>query len=78
MKIITIEEHYRSANVSKKMDEINATANLEQKQTNKAGLEVAKNFLSSTDDIEDVGERRIKFMDEASIDILLTLNLVNF
>lgn len=31
MKIITIEEHYRSANVSKKMDEINATANLEQK-----------------------------------------------
>ncbi|MBC2372719.1 amidohydrolase [Listeria booriae] len=69
MKIITIEEHYQSANVSKKMDEINATANPEQKQTNKAGLEMAKNFLSSTDDIEDVGERRIKFMDEAGIDM---------
>lgn len=67
MKIITIEEHFRSVKVSEKMEQLASRGS--DANENKAGLEIAKNYLTSYEDIDDVGERRIKFMNESGIDM---------
>jgi len=65
MKIITIEEHYSSAIVSEKMGQM--SAHQTDQNASKAIFEVVKRFLPNNEDIQDVGERRIKFMDESGI-----------
>lgn len=67
MKIITIEEHFSSAKVSEKMKQFqpkNADA-----EKDKDVQELIKHYLPTNDDIEDVGARRLKFMDESGIDM---------
>ncbi|MEP6928755.1 MAG: amidohydrolase family protein [Flavobacterium sp.] len=80
MKIITIEEHFNSRNVREKMKQYQS--NVLDAGKAKDMHEMIRHFLptddnierilkniSSDDDIEDVGERRIKFMDESGIDM---------
>jgi predicted TIM-barrel fold metal-dependent hydrolase len=67
-KIITIEEHFILKNISQKVAAFNIKENggiapndVVQKELMKIG--------PTSDDIEDIGERRIKFMDESGIDV---------
>ncbi len=67
MKIITIEEHFSSPKISEKMKQFQPQSSDAEK--NKDMQELIKHFLPTNDDIEDVGARRIKFMDESGIDM---------
>lgn len=67
MKIITIEEHFSSPKISAKMKQFQPKGSDAEKD--KSIQELIKHFLPNNDDIEDVGARRIKFMDEAGIDM---------
>ncbi|MCR8560047.1 amidohydrolase family protein [Mucilaginibacter sp. BJC16-A38] len=67
-KIITIEEHFILKSISQKVTAFNIKENggtapndLVQKELMKIG--------PTSDDMEDVGERRLKFMDESGIDM---------
>jgi len=68
-KIITIEEHFILKNISQKVLAFNAKQNggMVPNDTVQKGLMAM--VLPTSDDIEDVGERRIKFMDESGIDV---------
>lgn len=67
MKIITIEEHFNSRNVREKMKQYQSN-DLDAGKA-KDMHEMIRHFLPTDDDIEDVGARRIKFMDESGIDM---------
>jgi len=67
MKIITIEEHFSSAKISEKMKQFQPKNNDAEKDKDMQLL--IKHYLPTNDDIEDVGARRIKFMDETGIDM---------
>lgn len=67
-KIITIEEHFMLKEISQKVSEFNGIQN----GGRSAVSSVQKEFMAMalpTADIEDVGQRRIQFMDAAGIDM---------
>ncbi|MBE8725039.1 amidohydrolase family protein [Flavobacterium hungaricum] len=67
MKIITIEEHFSSPKISEKMKQFQPkNADAEKDKDVKA---LIKHYLPTNEDIEDVGARRLKFMDESGIDM---------
>ena len=68
LKIITIEEHFILKSISQKV----AAFNIKENGGAAPDDEVQKELMKigpSSEDIEDVGERRIKFMDESGIDM---------
>lgn len=65
MKIITIEEHFNSRNVRENIKQFQSKDLDEGKA--KDMHEMIRHFLPTDDDIDDVGARRIKFMDESGI-----------
>lgn len=67
MKIITIEEHFTSPKISEKMKQFQPKSNDAEKDKDMGFM--IKHYLPTNDDIEDVGARRLKFMDESGIDI---------
>lgn len=69
MKIITIEEHFTSASVSKKMMQVHAAATAGKAADNHDLELLLKHYLPTNDDIEDVGTRRIAFMDKSGVDV---------
>lgn len=65
MKVITIEEHFSSLRISEKMKQLQPKG-----ATQNTGLQtLLKHYLPTNDDIEDVGIRRIGFMDKSGIDM---------
>ena len=68
-KIITIEEHFVLKNISRKVTAFNIKQNGGVVPNDKVHKELMAIGLPTLDDIEDVGDRRIKFMDEAGIDM---------
>ncbi|WP_394678677.1 amidohydrolase family protein [uncultured Sphingobacterium sp.] len=68
-RIITIEEHFTIKEISAKVAEFNRLAGKINPQRAAIQKELMAIVLPTNDDIEDVGERRIKFMDEAGIDM---------
>lgn len=66
-KIITIEEHFIIPEISKKVSAFYEQQGI--KMSNPVQKELMKMVLPTTENIEDVGERRIKFMDESGIDM---------
>ena len=68
-KIITIEEHFVLKSVSQKVASFNIKQNGGMAPNDAAQKELMAFVLPANDDIEDIGERRIKFMDESGIDM---------
>ena len=68
-KIITIEEHFVLKSISQKVAAFNIKQNGGMAPNDTVQKELTAIGLPTPDDIEDVGERRIKFMDEAGIDM---------
>lgn len=64
-KIITIEEHFVLKKIAQKVAAFNQNNGAVSNDT--VQKELMKIVLPSPDDIEDVGERRIRFMDESGI-----------
>ena len=64
-KIITIEEHFVIENISQKVAAFNQKGGAASNDT--VQKELMKIVLPSLEDIEDVGERRIRFMEESGI-----------
>lgn len=67
-KIITIEEHFILKSISQKV----AAFNIKENGGTAPNDEVQKELMKigpSSEDMEDVGERRIKFMDESGVDM---------
>ncbi|WP_432709969.1 amidohydrolase family protein [Pedobacter sp.] len=69
MKIITIEEHFMLKNISQRVTAFNIKQNGGMPPANAAQKDLMALVLPTMDDIEDVGERRITFMDESGIDM---------
>lgn len=67
MKIITIEEHFTSPKITAKMQQFQSN-NLDAGKA-KDMEEIIKHFLPTNEDIEDVGARRLQFMDESGVDM---------
>ncbi|OIV42606.1 amidohydrolase family protein [Flavobacterium johnsoniae] len=67
MKIITIEEHFSSPKISEKMKQFQPKNSDAEKDKDVKAL--IKHYLPTNEDIEDVGARRLKFMDESGIDM---------
>ena len=68
LKIITIEEHFILKSISQKV----AAFNIKENGGIPPNDEVQKELMKigpSSEDMEDVGDRRIKFMDESGIDM---------
>ncbi|WDF81141.1 amidohydrolase family protein [Mucilaginibacter sp. KACC 22773] len=70
-KIITIEEHFTLREISKRVIDFNTKQIGGNSSANGIQKELMALVLPTPDDIEDVGERRIKFMDESGIDMQL-------
>jgi uncharacterized protein len=68
-RIITIEEHFVLKNISQKVAAFNLKQNGGVAQNDNVQKELMSIVLPTLDEIEDVGERRIKFMDESGIDM---------
>lgn len=68
-KIITIEEHFVLKKISQRAAEFNSKQNGGILSNDPVQKELMAIVLPTSDDIEDVGNRRIKFMDESGIDI---------
>jgi predicted TIM-barrel fold metal-dependent hydrolase len=68
-KIITIEEHFILKSISQKVAAFNIKENGGVAPANAVQKELMAMVLPTNDDIEDVGERRIKFMNESGIDM---------
>lgn len=68
-RIITIEEHFILKNVSQKVATFNAKQNGGTLPNALVQKELLALVMPTIDDIADVGERRIQFMDESGIDI---------
>jgi predicted TIM-barrel fold metal-dependent hydrolase len=68
-KIITIEEHFVLKSISQKVVAFNNKQNGGMAPNNTVQKELMAIVLPTNDDIEDVGQRRIKFMDESGIDM---------
>jgi predicted TIM-barrel fold metal-dependent hydrolase len=68
-KIITIEEHFVLKKISQRVAEFNSKQNGGILSNDPVQKELMAFVLPAFDDIEDVGDRRIKFMDESGIDI---------
>ena len=68
-KIITIEEHFILKSISQKVAQFYAQQNGGTPIDNPVQKELMAIVLPSNDDIEDVGERRINFMNESGIDM---------
>ncbi len=66
-KIITIEEHFVLGNISQRVAAFNAKQNGGATGNDAVQKELMKIVLPTLDDIEDVGEPRIKFMNESGI-----------
>ncbi len=68
-KIITIEEHFVLKRISQKVTQFYIQENGGIPINNPVQKELMVIVLPTNEDIEDVGERRIKFMNESSIDM---------
>ena len=68
-KIITIEEHFVLKNISQKVVAFNSKQNGGMAPYDGVQKELMAIVLPANDDIEDVGQRRIQFMDESGIDM---------
>jgi len=68
-KIITIEEHFVLKNISQKVAAFNSKQNGGKALSDRVQKELMAIVLPTNDDIEDVGQRRIEFMDESGIDM---------
>lgn len=68
-KIITIEEHFTLPNIGKKVMAWLTKQNGGTPPVSETQKELMKIVLSTNEDIEDVAERRIRFMDEAGVDM---------
>lgn len=68
-KIITIEEHFVIRNISQMVAAFNSKQNGGMAPNDTVQKELMAIVLPTNDDIEDVGQRRIKFMDESGIDM---------
>jgi predicted TIM-barrel fold metal-dependent hydrolase len=68
-KIITIEEHFVLKNISQKVTAFNIKENGGVAPNDAVQKELTAIGLPTNDDIEDIGERRIKFMNESGIDV---------
>ncbi len=68
-KIITIEEHFILSEVSRKVMEYLTKQNGGVPPVSTTQRDLMKIVLPTNDDIEDVAERRIRFMDEAGVDM---------
>jgi len=69
MKIITIEEHFSSAKISAKIKK-SLPYTPGKIQGEKSPIQTMINhYLPTNDDIEDVGDRRLSFMDKSGIDM---------
>ena len=68
-KIITIEEHFILKSISQKVAQFYTQQNGGISINNPVQKELMAIVLPTNDDIEAVGERRIKFMDESGIDM---------
>lgn len=68
-KIITIEEHFVLKNISQKVAAFNFKQNGGMALNDSVQKELMAIVLPANDDIEDVGQRRIQFMDESGIDM---------
>lgn len=66
-KIITIEEHFVLRSVSQKAQAFNTKQSGGTLSINPVQSELMKLVLPTNDDIEDIGERRLKFMDDSGI-----------
>jgi predicted TIM-barrel fold metal-dependent hydrolase len=69
MKIITIEEHFSSAKISEKMRQFRPKNSGGVGAENKGMQTLLNHYLPTNDDIEDVGVRRIDFMDKSGVDM---------
>jgi predicted TIM-barrel fold metal-dependent hydrolase len=67
-KIITIEEHFILKSISQKVAAFNIKENGGTAPNDEVQRELMK-IGPSSEDMEDVGERRIKFMDESGVDM---------
>jgi predicted TIM-barrel fold metal-dependent hydrolase len=67
-KIITIEEHFILKSISQKVAAFNIKQNGGVAPNDAVQKELMK-IGPSSDDMEDIGERRLKFMDESGIDM---------
>lgn len=68
-KIITIEEHFTLKNISQRVAAFNIKENGGMAPNDTVQKELMAIGLPTNDDIEDIGERRIKFMNESGIDV---------
>lgn len=68
-KVITIEEHFTLPDISRKVMAYLTKQNGGVSPVSDTQKELMKIVLPTNDDIEDVGERRIRFMDEAGVDM---------
>jgi uncharacterized protein len=68
-KIITIEEHFVLKNISQKVVAFNTKQNVGTQPDSLVQKELMAIVMPTLDDIADVGERRIQFMDESGIDM---------
>ena len=68
-KIITIEEHFILKKISHKVAAFNSKKKGGMAANDGGQKELMNIVLPTQDDIEDVGQRRIKFMDESGIDM---------
>jgi predicted TIM-barrel fold metal-dependent hydrolase len=68
-KIITIEEHFMLKEISQKVSEFNGVQNGGGSTVSSVQKELMATALPTADDIEDVGQRRIQFMDASGIDM---------
>ncbi|TCC97329.1 amidohydrolase [Pedobacter frigidisoli] len=69
MKIITIEEHFSSAKITEKIKQFRLKNSGGIGSENKGIQTLFNHYLPTNDDIEDVGIRRIDFMDKSGVDM---------
>jgi predicted TIM-barrel fold metal-dependent hydrolase len=69
MKIITIEEHFSSASIREKIKQASQGGPDGNTIEGKAIQTLINHYLPTNDDIDDVGTRRIEFMDKSGVDM---------
>lgn len=68
-KIVTIEEHFVLPAIGRKVMAYLTQQNGGVSPVSETQRELMKIVLPTNDDIEDIGERRLRFMDEAGVDV---------
>lgn len=68
-KVITIEEYFTLPAIRAKVMKYLTEQNRDVPPVSEAQRELMKIVLSTNDDIDEVGERRFRFMDEAGVDM---------